>query len=388
MVDGRRWISRRTLLGARTSVLLVMAVAVLSVATGITNIGTTTVFGPLGDVVPREIQRLAGFTGALTGFLMLASALGLRRGLRAAWYTTALLLPVTAGQGLVQSSELSFPLVVLSTVSLPVILLNYRRFDREVSLTTSQIASGVALAGVMVYGTVGTYALREGFTGVSTFLDAFYYTIVTASTVGYGDVTATSQTAKLFSISVVTLGTASFAIALGALLGPAIEARLTKALGKMTESQLELLENHVLVLGYGELTEPLLSELGDNEVEFVVIAPRSERTQALRDRGVHVINEDPSDEETLQRAKLADARAVIAATNSDADDALSVLTARQLYPDIRIAAAATDRENVEKLRRAGADTVISPATIGSHLLAQSVLGEENTEAIADRLLKD
>ncbi|NHN47019.1 potassium channel protein [Halostella sp. JP-L12] len=388
MVEGRRWIGRRNPVGAQTSVLLVMAVALVSVVTGIANIGTTTVFGPLGEHVPAEIQQLAGFTGALTGFLMLASALGLRRGLRAAWYTTVVLLPVTAGQGLVQSSQLSFPLVVLSTIALPVVLVNYRRFDREVTLTTSQLASAIALSGVLVYGTVGTYALREGFSGVSTVLDAFYYTIVTASTVGYGDVTATTQTAKLFSISVVTIGTASFAIALGALLGPAIEARLTKALGKMTESQLELLENHVLVLGYGELTEPLLSELDDSVVEYVVIAPRSERTQALRDRGVHVINEDPSDEESLERAQLADARAVIAATNSDGDDALSVLTARQLRPNVRIVAAATDRENVEKLRRAGADTVISPATIGSHLLAQSALGEGDTEAIANRLLEE
>ncbi|WP_135821365.1 NAD-binding protein [Halostella litorea] len=379
----------RDRIGVRTTVWLVMAVAVLSVVTGIANItDTTVVFGPFADRIPPEIQRLAGFTGALTGFLMLASALGLRRGLRAAWYTTVVLLPVTAGQGLAQSSELSFPLVVLSALALPVVLLNHRRFDREVSLSTPQLASGLALSGVLVYGTVGSYALREEFDGVSTALDAFYYTIVTASTVGYGDVTATSQQAKLFSISVVVLGTASFAIALGALLGPAIEARLTKALGKMTESELELLENHVLVLGYGDLTEPLLSELASSDVEFVVVAPKSERVDGLRERGFLVIAGDPSDDETLQRAQLEDARAIVAATNNDAEDALSVLSARELRPDGRIVAAATDRENVEKLRRAGADVVISPASIGGHLLMQSALGEDDSEAIANRLLED
>ncbi|WP_121820467.1 NAD-binding protein [Halostella salina] len=375
--------------GVRATVWLVLAVAVLSVVTGIANItDTTVVFGPFADRIPPEIQRLAGFTGALTGFLMLASALGLRRGLRAAWYTTVVLLPVTAGQGFAQSSELSFPLIVLSLAALPAVLLNYRRFDREVSLTTPQLASGIALSGVLVYGTVGAYALREEFDGVSTALDAFYYTIVTASTVGYGDVTATSQQAKLFSVSVVVLGTASFAIALGALLGPAIEARLTKALGKMTDSELELVENHVLVLGYGDLTEPLLTELSDGDVEFVVVAPNPEQVETLRERGFLVIQGDPSDDETLERAQLGDARAVVAATNNDAEDALSILSARELRPDARIVAAATDRENVEKLRRAGADVVISPASIGGHLLMQSALGEDDTEAIANRLIEE
>jgi len=381
--------SLRERIGVRATVWLVLAVAVLSVVTGIANItDTTVVFGPFADRIPPEIQRLAGFTGALTGFLMLASALGLRRGLRAAWYTTVILLPVTAGQGLAQSSELSFPLVVLSLAALPAVLFNYRRFDREVSLTTPQLASGIALSGVLVYGTVGAYALREEFDGVSTALDAFYYTIVTASTVGYGDVTATTQQAKLFSISVVVLGTASFAIALGALLGPAIEARLTKALGKMTDSELELIENHVLVLGYGDLTEPLLTELSGGNVEFVVVAPNSAQVEALRDRDYLVIPGDPSDDETLQRAQLADARAVVAATNNDAEDALSILSARELRPEARIVAAATERENVEKLRRAGADVVISPASIGGHLLMQSALGEDDTEAIANRLIEE
>jgi voltage-gated potassium channel len=156
----------------------------------------------------------------------------------------------------------------------------------------------------------------------------------------------------------------------------------------MTESQLELLEDHVLVLGYGELTEPLLNELDASDTDFVVVAPRTERLDALRERDYLVVAGDPSDEETLARTRLADARAVVVATNNDAEDALSVLTARQLHPEIRIVAAATDDENVEKLRRAGADSVISPAAIGSHLLAQSALGRDDTEAIANQLLEE
>jgi voltage-gated potassium channel len=379
----------RRRVGVRVTVTLTLAVAVLSIATGVSSIGFTAASTQnlFGGQIPDWAQETAGFTGTLTGFLMLASALGMRRGLRVAWYSTVFLLPLAAMQGLVQSSPYSLPLVVVSLAALPVVLANRRRFERDMNLTATQLASLAALVGVQAYGTVGTYALADQFDGVETPLDAVYYTLVTASTVGYGDATPTTQSARLFSLSVVVLGTASFAVALASLLGPAIEARLATALGKMTESQLELLEEHVIVLGYGDLTEPILTEL-DGQIEFVVVTPESERAAELSERGFKVLKADPGDEDPLKRVGIKEARAVVAATNNDAEDALAVLTARQLNPEVRIVAASTDRENVDKLRRAGADTVISPATIGGHLLVESALGSDEMESIADRLAGD
>ncbi|UPW01181.1 NAD-binding protein [Halorussus gelatinilyticus] len=379
-------VSWRDRVGVRVVVALTFAVAVLSIATGVSSIGFTAASARnlFGGGIPEWAQETAGFTGTLTGFLMLASAFGMRRGLRAAWYSTVLLLPLTAVQGLVQSSPYSLPLVVASLASLAAVLRTRRRFERDADLTASQLASLAALVGVQVYGTVGTYALADHFPEVETPLDAFYYTLVTSSTVGYGDLTPATQTGRLFSLTVVVLGTASFAVALASLLGPAIEARLASALGRMTEAQLELLEDHVVVLGYGDLTEPILNEL-DGQSDFVVVTPDPQRATELGDRGFKVLKADPSDEEPLRRVGIDEARAVVAATNNDAEDALAVLTARQLNPDVRIVAAATDRENVDKLRRAGADSVISPATIGGHLLVRSALGSDGMENVADRL---
>jgi voltage-gated potassium channel len=377
-------------LGARLTVALTLAVGALSLVTGVANIGAQTLtlppaFGPLAGAIPPEVQRGAGFTGALTGFLMLGGALGLRRGLRVAWQMTVVLLPVTAVQGVVQSSPLSIPLVVLSVLALPSVLVHRSRFDRSVSLSATQLAAAAAIVGAQVYGTVGTYALRTEFNGVDTPVDAFYFTLVTASTVGYGDVSPVpaSEMARLFTMSVVVVGVASFGLVLGTLLGPALEARFASALGRMTRTQLELLEDHILVLGYGDLTEPILEEL--TGTEFLVITDDQNRVAELGERDVDALWADPSDEEDLLRANVDAARAIVVATNDDAEDALAVLTARQLNPDVTIVAAATNRENVAKLRRAGADTVISPATIGGHLLVQSALGAEGMEAIADRV---
>ncbi|MFB6281843.1 MAG: NAD-binding protein [Haloferacaceae archaeon] len=381
--------ARRDYLGVRAAVALTFVVAVLSVATGLANIGTAAVTGPLARYVPLSVRQTVGFTGTLTGFLMLGSALLLRRGYRLGWLTTLVLLPVTAVQGLLQASTASVPLVVLSGLTLPAVLANHRRFDRAFSPSPVQLAAGAALVGATAYGTLGTYALREQFQGVDTPMDAFYYTVVTASTVGYGDVTPQTEVARLFGVSVVLVSVASFAVALGVLLTPAIEARLTRALGRMTETGYDLLDNHVLVLGYGDLTEPVVNELID-ATDFLVVTDNEDRARKLTDRGVEVLTGDQSDEATLERAGIGAARAVVAATNDDAADALAILTARQLNPEVRIVAAATQRENVTKLKRAGADTVISPATIGGRLLVRSALGDRDAEqevaAVAEELM--
>lgn len=380
-------VPRVRMLGVRAAVWLPTAVALLSVVTGLVNIGATDVTGPLAGYIPETIQRTAGFTGALTGFLMLGAVYGLRRRRRSAWYLTLLLLPVTAVQGLAQVNAYSYPLVVLSLLAMPVVLVNYRTFDRPLDLSPAQLAALAAIVGAQAYGTLGTYALREDFAVVETALDAFYYTLVTASTVGYGDAIPTSQAARLFSMSVVVIGTASFAAALGTLIAPAIEARLERALGTMSDTQLDLLENHVIVVGMGDLTVPIIEELADDRVQFVVITRDPEKAKQLRDRDVQVYTADPSDEEPLRRVGVERARALVAATNDDAQDAMAVLTARELNRDLNIVAAATERENAKKLRRAGANTVISPAVIGGHMLVQSATGGGDMEGVADRILQ-
>jgi voltage-gated potassium channel len=376
------------LVGVRAAVGLTLLAGALSMVTGLVHMSAP-VGRPLVPFVSPVARTTAGFTGALTGFLLLGSALALRKGLRAAWYATLCLLVVSAAQGLVQASETSIPLVVLSTLALPAVALNRTHFDRPLDLSATQLAAVLALSGSQVYITTGVFALREEFGGVQTLVDAVYFAVVTSSTVGYGDITPQTAVARLFGISALVVGTASFAIALGVLLTPAIEARLVKALGKMTQSELELLDDHVLVLGYGDLTEAIIGELHD-KATFLVVLPDGDRARILGERGIDTLTGDTSDESTLRRAQIQEARAVVAATNDDGADALAVLTARQLAPDIHIVAAATQRENVDKLRRAGADTVISPASIGGHLLVESALGgrDVDAEGVADRLLEE
>lgn len=377
----------RAVFTTRATVGLAMVVALLSVATALVNLGTDRVGGPLAPFVPLAVQDAAGFTGALTGFAMVASALALRRGLRVGWWTTLFLCPLTAAQGLLQGSVYSVPLVIVSLVAIPVLLVTRSRFDESLSLSTTQLAAAAALFGVQLYGTLGGYHLRDDFEGIDSILDAFYFTLITSSTVGYGDITPAegSTEALLFTMSVLVLGVASFGIAVGALVGPAIQARISKTLGKMTTSELNALENHVLVLGYGDLTEPILNELDEDDIPYAVVTDDEPAADQLRDQHVPTVFANPSDEEPLRRANIQHARAIVVATEHDAIDALAILTAHQLVPETRIVSAATQRENTKKLEHAGAHVVINPSELGGHLLASSALGRE-TSGLLDGIL--
>jgi voltage-gated potassium channel len=368
--------------GAKTTVLATGAVGILAFITGLSHLsqGTLVFDGPLAVVVPPGRTGLVKFSGVLLGFLLGAIAAGMQRGYRLAWWGAVVALPVAMFLPLVTAEATDVLLFVSALGTLPLVVRNRAQFDRQLDLSPFQIAALSTLAAVQVYGTIGAYVLREDYTGIETWTDAFYYIVVTGTTVGYGDATPTSQDAKLFTLSVLVVGTAAFGAAFGSFIVPALETRLTAAFGTMTASELTLLEDHVVVLGSGDLTGPLLDELDGEDV--VVITLDTEAAAELRDRDVSVLTDDPTDTEALLDARVDAARGVVAATDDDAENTLAIIAARQANPDVRIVAAATDQRHVDKLEGVGADAVVSPAVIGGRLLGRSVVGE------ADPLLSD
>ncbi|MFP4589910.1 MAG: NAD-binding protein [Halobacteriales archaeon] len=368
-----RFVYWRQFSGAKPTVGLVGIVAIVAFITGLSNLSQPTVAmeGPVAAVVdvPEGLVRI---WGVVFSFLLGGLVVGLNRRKRVVWYVTVAVLPLAGLLPLVTLQVTDVLLLSLVAVALPLLVINRNQFDQKVELSPIQIAALSSIVGVLAYGTIGSYVMREQYIGIENWTDALYYVIVTIATVGYGDATPLTQETKLFTLSFIVIGTGAFTAAIGSLLIPAIESRMAAAVGNMTPSELRLLEDHVLVLGYGELTDPILEELHD-EVDLVVVTPDTEAASMLRDRGLSVLTEDPTEKETLLDARIDVARGVVVATEDDAEDVLAIIAVKQTNPDIFIVAAASDRHHVDKLEDVGADEVISPTVIGGRMIGQSVI---------------
>jgi voltage-gated potassium channel len=367
--------------GAKTAVLLVALITILSFVTGLSTLGQEELAldGPLADLLP-DITEFVRFAGVLFAFLLGLLTFGLQRGKRLAWYLAVVTLPLVGTLPLLTLQTNHVPLLLLVVLTLPVLFVSRGRFDQKIDLSSLQIAAFSSVVGVLVYGTVGSYVLREQFGALESWGDSFYFVLVTIATVGYGDITPVTAEAKWFSLTVILFGTGAFTAAIGALIVPAIEKRMASAFGNMTPSGLTILEDHVLVLGYSDITESLLEELA-GERDVVVVTDNSDEASDLDDRDISVLTADPTDEETLHNASIDDASGVVVATRDDAQDVLAVLAAERANPDVPIVAAANDQQNVDKLKDVGADHVISPMAIGGRLLGRSVLEERSPESL-------
>ncbi|SDX93510.1 voltage-gated potassium channel [Halobellus clavatus] len=359
--------------GAKPTVALVAAVAVLAFVTGLSNLSRAqpVVEGPLATLIPAA-PILVRFVGVLLAFPLGIATVGLGRRKRLAWLGAMVLVPALAILPLTTGRTTEIPLLVLVLLTVPLLVANREEFDQPLGLSSLQIASLASILGVGLYGTVGAYGLRRQFLELEGWGDAIYYVIVTIATVGYGDITPTTLEAKLFSLSVILLGTGAFTVAVGALIGPAIESRMAAAFGTMTASELSLLEDHVVVLGYGDVAESFLDRVGDG-TDLVVVTDDAEAASRLTDAGFEVLTDDPTDEAVLADARVDAARGVAVAGDDDAENVLAVLAARDVSPDIRIVAVANKETHAKKLDAVGADEVIDLRSIGGRLLGASIL---------------
>jgi len=382
------FVNWRQFSGAKPTVALIGVLALLAFVTGLSHLSRTAVAldGPLAPVLPLA-PAFARFGGVLFAFVLGPLAFGLRRRKHLAWRMAVFLLPGLALLPLVTFQATDIPLLLAILVTYPLLIRNRAQFDQALDLSPLQIASLSSIVGVAIYGTVGAYGLRNQFIELATWSDAVYYVIVTFSTVGYGDITPVSPTAKFFSLSLILFGAGTFTIAVGALIGPAIESRMASAFGNMTASELKLLEDHIVVLGHGDVTASLLDELID-ETELVVVTPDQEVASKLDGDGINVLTDDPTDESVLTDARIDSASGVVIGSNDDARDVLAVIATRNVDLDIRIVAAANKEKNVDKLRSVGADNVINPGTIGGRLLGKSVLNDGSSRPMAQILDED
>jgi voltage-gated potassium channel len=219
------------------------------------------------------------------------------------------------------------------------------------------------------FGTAG-YMVIEGM----SFIDAFYMTVITVATIGFGEVHPLSPEGKIFTIIfiILSVGTGAWVVSAGIeiLLGDRVWVQAHR---RRTERILMELKNHYIVCGYGRMGRQIVRDLVNRSEKFVIIESSPGMEKRLLDTGHAYILGDAEDDEVLKHAGVERAQGIVAALNSDAANVLIALSARGLNPDILIVARSSNEYAESKLRRAGADRVVSPDAIGGHRLALALL---------------
>ena len=221
------------------------------------------------------------------------------------------------------------------------------------------------LLALLVYGTAG-YMLLERY----SFIDALFMTVITVSTVGFEEVHRLNPAGEGFTISVIAFGVIDFLYTFGVLvelLSSGEWQRHRRA--RRVQRRLDDLRDHVIVCGYGRTGRQAVFELTQSQQSFVVIEWNPDGLASVeQDRVLNVLG-DASNDEVLERAGIRRARALISAVDSDERNVYIVLTARTLRPDLYIVARSSHPDSAEKLRRAGADRVVSPYTLSGRRMA-------------------
>lgn len=233
----------------------------------------------------------------------------------------------------------------------------------------------VALLVLLVLGTVGF--VYFGPQGTHPF-DAFYMTAISITTVGYSEVVDVSQShaGRAFAAFVSFAGFGLVTFIFSSMTVFFLETDLNEAIRRRRmEKAIRKLHSHYIVCGFGRVGRNIGTELMAMNHRFVAIEPNSAELEHFLARHPNLLylQGDASDDDQLVSADIKDAKGIFAVTGDDSRNLMICLTARQLNPKIRIVARCHELRNLEKMRKAGADVVVSPDFTGGMRMAASMI---------------
>ena len=234
------------------------------------------------------------------------------------------------------------------------------------------------LLSLWLIGTIG-YVLIDNF----SWFDAFYMTIITVATVGYGEVAPLSISGKLFTAFLIITSFGTFAYAVSSITKFVIDGEFNEFFkNRKLNATIEKLSNHVIICGYGRNGRQAAQVLKKHKKRFVVIENKTSLTSTLNHKFSDlVITGDSTQDEVLIKAGILRAQALITTLPVDADNLFIVLTARNLNKNLTIISRASEDNSDTKLKIAGANNVIMPDKVGGALMASLVMKPDVMEFI-------
>jgi len=231
------------------------------------------------------------------------------------------------------------------------------------------------ISGLILIGILGYYF----FFGYSI-IDAFYMTIITVGTVGFGEVSPLDDFGKIFTSLLILFSIFIFAYAVTTISAylVSINSILDFKKRKM-QQKINTLKNHVIICGYGRNGKQAAVKLRSCNIHFVIIEQNKEIIQNLNLEGLLNIEGNATEDETLIKAGIINASYLITSLPSDSDNVFITLTAKQLNSKMSIYSRASEESSLKKLKIAGADHVIMPDKIGGDHMASLIVAPDLIE---------
>jgi len=230
------------------------------------------------------------------------------------------------------------------------------------------------------------FMLVEGY----SFVQAFYMTIITISTVGFGEVKELSELGQVFTALLIIFSFGIFAYTISTITSYVLDGEIRNQLiNYKVNKRIEKLKGHVIVCGYGRNGKQASIELYEHQEKIVIVEGNETVVERIRQKPHLIcIHGNAIHEEVLEKAKIKSAKALITTLPSDADNLFVVLTARALNPDMTIISRASEDHSDTKLKRAGATNVIMPDKVGGARMAKLVSQPDVVEFLESIILHD
>ena len=227
-----------------------------------------------------------------------------------------------------------------------------------------------SLITIVIIGVIG-YTILEGW----SLFDSLYMTAMTITTVGYSELHPPLSTGgRIFSIFLMFGGVGAALYTLTGVIQYIIEGNIgTTWWRRRMKNKISKLEGYFILCGFGKVGEEIAGIFREEDIPFIVIDNRADCATRAEDAGYLFIEGDATSDDVLKEAGIENARGLVAALGTDVDNTYITLSARGLYPGLFITARASDAEAETKLKRAGANRIVSPNSIGARRMAMLAL---------------
>ncbi|ATM94787.1 voltage-gated potassium channel [Yersinia frederiksenii] len=316
----------------------------------------------------------------MIGFVLILMAVALSMKTRIAWFFTVLLIFTIVSINIIILKDHN-TLTTYSIVIIVALIFYWREFNYY-SLGSGTFLAIVSIASLIVYSMLGTLYIGDEFAPVVTDLPtAFYFAVVCMSTVGFGDIIPHTTLARMFTLTVIISGITVFAASVSSIAGPIISNNV-KRIVKGRASDVER-KNHFIIVGTSSLALNVYNGLRERGDEVTVVCAVGSQQNYPSD--ADIIEGDPSSVVTLKLAGADKAKYIIALCDSDADNAFTILAAKEIAGEsTKTLALVNETENMKKVKRVEPSMVFSLPLLGSELLVRTLNGDTiNNELITE-----